>query len=509
MNWVADRDASIPITATRFDTEDDDFGAALTASIANDGQTPILANLPMGGFRHTGVGAGVAATDYARLDQVQGNPLSWVAAGGTADALTATYSPAVTTLTDGMLLRARASAANATTTPTFAPNGLTARTITKLGGTALLAGDISGAGHELLLVYRLSATRWELIDPASALSNGAAVAGRDNVNPFVNPDAAVAQIGASIASGSLNDNAYCSDGTRVLLEANGDCSYSQAGDWAANGFLYSDKLTIVTTNKKFGFFKPIEQRDLGPLAVSGTSVIASAYIIASASLGTIKMGLIAWNGTADAITADPISAWNGDGVAPTLAAGWAFVNTPANLSVTAGFARYSVVGAIPASTNNLAMLVWNDDKVTTAADALWVTGYDLRRGGTLLPFEPVNFQANLSRCQRYAPVFDAALATNSIFGSGFAASTTVAGIAVPFKVTARIAPTGITVSNPTNFQLSKLLTTVNATAVAFQAAGVDLGQVNITVASGMVAGEACLFRANNTNCRVEFTGARL
>lgn len=96
----------------------------------------------------------------------------WVAAGGSADAITATYSPAALSLTDGLSLRVRASAVNATTTPTFSPNGLTAHTITKFGGGAVLAGDIAGLDHELILTYKLASTRWELLNPA--ISNQAA-----------------------------------------------------------------------------------------------------------------------------------------------------------------------------------------------------------------------------------------------------------------------------------------------------------------------------------------------
>lgn len=88
------------------------------------------------------------------------------AAGGTADAITATFSPALT-LADMTMCVVIAGAANATTTPTFAPNGLTAHTITKKGGQALAAGDIAGATMACLLEYNLANTRWELLNPAS------------------------------------------------------------------------------------------------------------------------------------------------------------------------------------------------------------------------------------------------------------------------------------------------------------------------------------------------------
>jgi hypothetical protein len=101
------------------------------------------------------------------------NPAStampWVVATGTADALTATYAPAIPAVYDGLIVSFRAAAANATTTPTFAPNGLTARTITKNGGSALVAGDIAGNLAEYWLRYNLANTRWELLNPSTGV----------------------------------------------------------------------------------------------------------------------------------------------------------------------------------------------------------------------------------------------------------------------------------------------------------------------------------------------------
>lgn len=92
--------------------------------------------------------------------------IPWAVAGGSADVITAVYSPVITTLTDGLLLSFRALLANATTTPTFAPNGLTARTITQQGGTPLFPGSISANLAEYLVRYNLANTRWELLNPA-------------------------------------------------------------------------------------------------------------------------------------------------------------------------------------------------------------------------------------------------------------------------------------------------------------------------------------------------------
>jgi hypothetical protein len=63
------------VTGTAISSTDEnatrsDMATALTASIARDGQTVPLANLPMGGFKHTGVANGAAATDYATFGQL-------------------------------------------------------------------------------------------------------------------------------------------------------------------------------------------------------------------------------------------------------------------------------------------------------------------------------------------------------------------------------------------------------------------------------------------------------
>lgn len=328
-----------------------------------------------------------------------------------------------------------------------------------------------------------------------------------NMNPVVNPDSAVAQIGTSIST--PNDNVYTGDGLRILCESNGDINWAQGSTAArlAATAKYGDEMQVVTANHKFGGLRVIEGKDVWNYR--GQTAVFAATIYADTSLMNCKMAILQFTGTEDATTGDPISSWGADGTTPTLAASWAFVNTPATLAASTTPAQFYVTGAVSASMTNLALFVWNDDKATTANDRLVVSQWDLRIGATPEPFEAINYQRNLARCQRYAPVFDAALSANAIFGSGFAASTTIAGIVVPFKVATRIAPTGITASNPTNLLLAKLLTTVSAASIAFQASGVDLGQVNVTVAAGLTAGEACLLKAGNVNCRIEFTGARL
>ena len=88
-------------------------------------------------------------------------------AGGTADAITADFTPNVA-LTNGTTVIVRAGAANTTTTPTFAPDGLTAKTIVKGNNLALAAGDIAGAGHWLEMNFDSVLDKWVLLNPYGA-----------------------------------------------------------------------------------------------------------------------------------------------------------------------------------------------------------------------------------------------------------------------------------------------------------------------------------------------------
>ena len=84
-------------------------------------------------------------TDLRAVWQTTVPGVRWAIAGGSADTITASYTPANATLADGLILGFRATAANATTTPSFNADGLGAKTMTKQGGAPLAPGDIPGA----------------------------------------------------------------------------------------------------------------------------------------------------------------------------------------------------------------------------------------------------------------------------------------------------------------------------------------------------------------------------
>jgi len=97
-----------------------------------------------------------------------GRGIPWAVATGSSDAITASYTPPTPNpVPDGYILGFRASAANASTAPSFAPDGLAAQPVTKQGGQSLIPGDIPGTLAECLVRWNNANAHWELLNPAA------------------------------------------------------------------------------------------------------------------------------------------------------------------------------------------------------------------------------------------------------------------------------------------------------------------------------------------------------
>lgn len=116
----------------------------------------------------TNVGVALAPKGSGRVGIYA--PFNWVDGGGTADAITCTINPGPTAWVDGYMFGVRATAANATTTPTINPTGSSgaawgAKTIVKNSNDALIADDIDGDGYEALFRYAADIDMVVLLNP--------------------------------------------------------------------------------------------------------------------------------------------------------------------------------------------------------------------------------------------------------------------------------------------------------------------------------------------------------
>lgn len=135
--------ASTLITAAAFNAFTADIATALSTAVFKDGQQTITANLPMGGFRLTGVGSGNSSrTMSASTGDIQDNLANWAGtAGGTANALTLTPTPAITAYLAGQSFVFKSGASANTSTTTVAISGLTTIAV-QANGAACAGGEI-------------------------------------------------------------------------------------------------------------------------------------------------------------------------------------------------------------------------------------------------------------------------------------------------------------------------------------------------------------------------------
>lgn len=139
-------------------------------------------------------------------------------AGGTADALTVALAPAWRAWQNGVPFFVRAASANATATPTVAVGALTAKTIVKGSNAALVAGDIAGAGHWLVLQYDSTLNKVVLLNPATGV---APVSASKQLQPITVTQASNILTGTFAANTLDYRNATAAAGTPNAAVANG------------------------------------------------------------------------------------------------------------------------------------------------------------------------------------------------------------------------------------------------------------------------------------------------
>lgn len=205
------------------------------------------------------------------------NPVRQAIAAGTVNAITATFTPAVASLTNNLECLVECGGANTSTTPTFAPDGLTAKTIVKANGVVLQLGDIAGANFKAYLIYDLSLDKWILQNPVLGRSLYAVGGGSVNAYtaaftpPFTAYYAGL-EINVLIPTGNTVNNPTINIdglGTKTIQRKN-SVTLNAADDMPTNHIVH-----LVYNGSSFDLLNPWSPLDASITAVKATALLGT------------------------------------------------------------------------------------------------------------------------------------------------------------------------------------------------------------------------------------------
>lgn len=211
----------------------------------------------------------------------------------------------------------------------------------------------------------------------------------------------------------------------------------------------------------------------------------------------------------DVFASDVVGTWATGN--QTLVTNWFYANTPSvDITISSTRARKEVEGiVIPTTANNIAVFIWTPNP-EASGDLFNITRVKLEIGDVCTPFSTPGFQAEQNRSQFFVERITSEDDNFTYFGSGMCYSTTHALIPVRYKTPKFKVPT-ITSSAASTFaaQLSSAGAQAG-TAISFaRATKFGVGEVDITVASGLVAGNATNLLSNNGSTTYIQADARL
>lgn len=201
--------AGTVISSTAFNALTADLANGLSTAITKDGQTTVTNNIPMAGFKITGLGAATVGTDAARYSQIQGGTDKLITVSGT-DTLTGSMTPTLTAYAAGNQFSFVVANTN-TGAVTINIDGVGSKSITRTGSTALVAGDLV-ANQVALIEY--DGTRFQLLNGNSFTNLN--VSGNETVGGTLGVTGATTLSAALTYGGVTLTNAVTGTGKMVL-----------------------------------------------------------------------------------------------------------------------------------------------------------------------------------------------------------------------------------------------------------------------------------------------------
>lgn len=327
-------------------------------------------------------------------------------------------------------------------------------------------------------------------------------------NLLINGEFNVAQRGTifdSTTTPKNDNNAYLLDRWVLLSGANNNVAGVFQVTDAPRGSTTAQKAVVQTVNEKFGFLQIIENANCQNIIGDVASLSFQTKTGANA-ISNIRAAILSWNGRKDWIESNVVSTWNKEGTDPTLAAGWTYENIAFDIPLTERYTKFCIPNVFidTADTKNVAVFIWVDDTNAAIGDELYLGRIQLEKGSTASDFESRFVQQELLFAKRYYQRMTTGGARYQRFGLVQAISPIVATGNILLETEMRTAPR---FSTSGKIALSNARGNGNAPITEFTAVtpSPSILAANFHVASGLVAGDAAQFLADNdVNAYLEF-----
>jgi YD repeat-containing protein len=244
----------------------------------------------------------------------------------------------------------------------------------------------------------------------------------------------------------LADDSYGPDCWTVLNKDNAPDISRQTGG-STDPFEASFRCTFDSNSAQAGIVHFLKSADTVPLRGQTVSLSADLW---GTNVTSLRMGVITWTGTADTLTSDVVGSWATGN--PTLATSWAYIGTPAAITISTTRTRYAVNNLfVPTNANNLAVFIWTD--AAESSGDLWeVARVQLEPGPVATSFVARAEESELILSQHFAWAIQPDQKSQ---GQGAKVSSTVVAVLFKNPVTMRANPTlthnitGYTSGSPT------------------------------------------------------------
>jgi hypothetical protein len=332
---------------------------------------------------------------------------------------------------------------------------------------------VSSAMQDLTDDYAFSGTVSGAGAPShrNDIINGGYLINSENDTAAVDDDYSIGDLFLHVGEAAVTTSLQTSggpQGDRNFARINIDTANKQSG-WVY--FLTNDACQDYIANGKMSFGVKIKT-------------------VADKVIGTVRIGLLKWTGTADAVTSDVVGTWAQDGTNPTLATSWSYENTPADVDITTSWARYTVEDVtVDADTNNLACFLWIDDGTIAEDDQLDVSEWQLNPGSTVNAFSSPNISQTRDQVRYFLEILGDDIANQSVC-QGSAISTTLADCIWVYTVKKRIVPTTTLEGTITDWGCNNN-GSHPASGVSYQNISQSSCMFRVTVSSNFVAGDSC------------------